>query len=71
MLMTPSLHLVNLSPSTHDPGFGSGPDASVKAKVINLIASIRTIMRSQYKLPPGSHSFETVHSRIFKADLDI
>lgn len=37
---------VNLSPASYDPAFGSGTDASVKAKVINLIASIRTIMRS-------------------------
>lgn len=38
--------VVNLSPASYDPAFGSGNDASVKAKVINLIASIRTIMRS-------------------------
>lgn len=37
---------VNLSPASYDPAFGAGPDASVKAKVINLIASVRTIMRS-------------------------
>jgi len=36
---------INLSPASYDPAFGSGTDASVKAKVINLIASIRTIMR--------------------------
>ncbi|KZZ89449.1 Yos1-like protein [Moelleriella libera RCEF 2490] len=36
---------INLSPASHDPAFGAGPDASIKAKIINLIASIRTIMR--------------------------
>ncbi|KAI5466641.1 hypothetical protein BGZ63DRAFT_458772 [Mariannaea sp. PMI_226] len=38
--------LVNLSPASYDPAFGSGADASIKAKIIHLIASIRTIMRS-------------------------
>ena len=37
---------VNLSPSSYDPAFGQGSDASVKAKIINLIASVRTLMRS-------------------------
>ncbi|KAI1043675.1 hypothetical protein LB505_003647 [Fusarium chuoi] len=37
---------INLSPASYDPAFGAGPDASVKAKIINLIASVRTIMRS-------------------------
>ncbi|UQC79809.1 uncharacterized protein CLUP02_05289 [Colletotrichum lupini] len=36
---------VNLSPSSYDPTFGSSNDASVKAKIINLIASVRTLMR--------------------------
>ncbi|KAI9902978.1 hypothetical protein N3K66_002330 [Trichothecium roseum] len=36
---------INLSPASYDPAFGTGADASVKAKVINLIASVRTIMR--------------------------
>ncbi|RBR24809.1 uncharacterized protein FIESC28_02377 [Fusarium coffeatum] len=36
---------INLSPASYDPAFGAGPDASVKAKIINLIASVRTIMR--------------------------
>ncbi|KAI2614000.1 Yos1-like protein [Hypoxylon fragiforme] len=36
---------INLSAS-YDPAFGAGPDSqSVKAKVINLIASVRTLMR--------------------------
>ncbi|KXH44723.1 hypothetical protein CNYM01_02188 [Colletotrichum nymphaeae SA-01] len=41
-----SLFSVNLSPSSYDPTFGSSNDASVKAKIINLIASVRTLMRS-------------------------
>ncbi|CRK33357.1 hypothetical protein BN1708_001045 [Verticillium longisporum] len=36
---------VNLSPASYDPAFGQGADASVKAKIINLIASVRTLMR--------------------------
>ncbi|KAH6690409.1 Yos1-like protein [Plectosphaerella plurivora] len=36
---------INLSPSSYDPAFGQGADASVKAKIINLIASVRTLMR--------------------------
>ncbi|KAK2030715.1 Yos1-like protein [Colletotrichum zoysiae] len=35
----------NLSPSSYDPSFGASADASVKAKIINLIASVRTLMR--------------------------
>lgn len=37
-----------------EPAFGSGAagDASVKSKIINLIASVRTLMRSM--LPPKS-----------------
>jgi len=38
---------VNLSPSSYDPAFGQSPDASVKAKIIGLIASVRTLMRSE------------------------
>ncbi|GKT75900.1 protein transport protein [Colletotrichum tofieldiae] len=37
---------INLSPSSYDPTFGASTDASVKAKIINLIASVRTLMRS-------------------------
>ncbi|KAK2073032.1 hypothetical protein P8C59_007344 [Phyllachora maydis] len=36
---------INLSPSSYDPAFGQSADASIKAKVINLIASVRTLMR--------------------------
>ncbi|KAF4121357.1 Yos1-like [Geosmithia morbida] len=36
---------INFSPSSYDPAFGTGTDASVKAKVITLIASTRTLMR--------------------------
>jgi len=48
------LTLVNLSPASYDPAFGQGPDASVKAKIINLIASVRTLMRSKSFLPVES-----------------
>ncbi|KAF5573791.1 YOS1 [Fusarium pseudocircinatum] len=43
----PNLDPINLSPASYDPAFGTGPDASVKAKIINLIASVRTIMRTR------------------------
>ncbi|KAI0021036.1 Yos1-like protein [Xylariomycetidae sp. FL0641] len=37
---------INLSSSSYDPAFGAGPGAeSVKGKIINLIASVRTLMR--------------------------
>ncbi|KAL1869309.1 hypothetical protein VTK73DRAFT_3176 [Phialemonium thermophilum] len=36
---------IGLSPSSYDPAFGQNADASVKAKVIHLIASVRTLMR--------------------------
>ncbi|ERS99828.1 protein transport protein YOS1 [Sporothrix schenckii 1099-18] len=43
---------IGLSPATYDPAFGQpggggvgGGDASIKAKIINLIASVRTLMR--------------------------
>jgi hypothetical protein len=37
---------VNLSSSSFDPAFGQSADASVKAKIVNLITSVRTLMRS-------------------------
>ncbi|KAL5594486.1 hypothetical protein BROUX41_001418 [Berkeleyomyces rouxiae] len=36
---------INLSPSSYDPAFGANSDTSVTVKVINLIASVRTLMR--------------------------
>ncbi|KAK0731266.1 Yos1-like protein [Lasiosphaeria hispida] len=36
---------INFSPSSYDPAFGQVADASVKAKIVNLIASVRTLMR--------------------------
>ncbi|TQS33299.1 hypothetical protein Golomagni_06364, partial [Golovinomyces magnicellulatus] len=43
---------INLSPGTHEPGFGaSGDSQSVQAKIVNLIASVRTLMRSK-DIPP-------------------
>lgn len=39
---------INLSPGTHEPGFGASADSqSVQAKIVNLIASVRTLMRSK------------------------
>ncbi|KAK2732816.1 hypothetical protein FQN55_003917 [Onygenales sp. PD_40] len=47
----------------YDPGFGAAPDStSIKAKSVNLIASVRTVMRSTFLLflslspPPKSSS---------------
>ncbi|EGX96207.1 protein transport protein yos1, putative [Cordyceps militaris CM01] len=38
---------INLSPGSHDPGFGTGSEPqSVQAKIVHLIASVRTLMRS-------------------------
>ncbi|CCC08075.1 unnamed protein product [Sordaria macrospora k-hell] len=39
---------INFSPSSYDPAFGQSADASVQAKIMNLIASVRTLMRSTY-----------------------
>ncbi|KAK8148949.1 hypothetical protein G3M48_008637 [Beauveria asiatica] len=37
---------INLSPGSHDPGFGTGSEPqSVQAKIVHLIASVRTLMR--------------------------
>lgn len=37
---------VGLSPSSYDPAFGQSGDTSIRAKVVQLIASVRTLMRS-------------------------
>ncbi|KAK0618421.1 Yos1-like protein [Bombardia bombarda] len=36
---------ISASPTSYDPAFGSNADASVRAKIVNLIASVRTLMR--------------------------
>lgn len=42
---------INLSPGTHDPGFGVSQEGqSVQSKIVNLIASVRTLMRSKFVL---------------------
>ncbi len=42
-----------------DPGFGASNDAtSVKAKMVNLIASVRTLMRSESDLSARSQVME-------------
>lgn len=58
--------LVNLSPSSYDPTFGSSNDASVKAKIINLIASVRTLMRSTCLHPLPSSLSLSLHAQIHK-----
>ncbi len=42
------MHLVGWSNSVAEPAFGSsgGGDASIKSKLINLMTSVRTLMRS-------------------------
>ncbi|KAF5592618.1 YOS1 subunit of the Yip1p-Yif1p Complex required for transport between the ER and the Gol [Fusarium subglutinans] len=50
-----NIDFINLSPASYDPAFGAGPDASVKAKIINLIASVRTIMRSTFNAQTHNH----------------
>ncbi|KAK4461264.1 Yos1-like protein [Cladorrhinum samala] len=36
---------VNLTPETHRRSFGDNPDSSVKYRTIQLVSSIRTLMR--------------------------
>ncbi|KAB5551398.1 Yos1-like protein [Coniochaeta sp. PMI_546] len=36
---------IGLSPSSYDPAFGQSGDTSIRAKVVQLIASVRTLMR--------------------------
>ncbi|KKA26492.1 hypothetical protein TD95_004488 [Thielaviopsis punctulata] len=36
---------INLSPTSYDPAFGASSDSNVQVKIINLIASVRTLMR--------------------------
>ncbi|KAJ4394612.1 hypothetical protein N0V93_003831 [Gnomoniopsis smithogilvyi] len=36
---------IGFSKTSYDPAFGQGADQSVKGKIINLVASIRVIMR--------------------------
>ncbi|KAI1733961.1 Yos1-like-domain-containing protein [Xylaria scruposa] len=38
---------INFSSASYDPAFGTGPDnQSMRAKAINLLASVRTLMRN-------------------------
>lgn len=54
-LITTTPNTVGFSTSTHDGAFGQGPDQSMKAKIVNLIASVRMVMRSMMSLlPPWS-----------------
>ncbi|KAJ2977476.1 hypothetical protein NQ176_g4351 [Zarea fungicola] len=37
---------INLSPGSQEPGFGAGSEPqSMQAKIVHLIASVRTLMR--------------------------
>ncbi|TGJ80388.1 hypothetical protein E0Z10_g8376 [Xylaria hypoxylon] len=41
------LSRINFSSASYDPTFGTGPDnQSIRTKAINLLASVRTLMRS-------------------------
>lgn len=42
---------VNLTPETHRRSFGENPDSSVKYRTIQLVSSIRTLMRSKGYIP--------------------
>ncbi|KAI0546821.1 Yos1-like protein [Xylaria curta] len=44
---------INFSSASYDPAFGTGPDnQSMRAKAINLLASVRTLMRSTWSCIP-------------------
>jgi hypothetical protein len=44
---------IGLSTQTYDPGFGTGTleSQSIQAKIVHLIASVRTLMRSMLCVP--------------------
>jgi hypothetical protein len=44
-------HIVGLAPATYQRGFGQEVDSSVKYKIIQLIASVRTVMRGKFRNP--------------------
>ena len=56
--LIPVLLLVGWSNTISDPGFGGGSsnDASVKSKLINLMTSVRTLMRSMYPVVLSSRN---------------
>lgn len=51
--LTPFPYVVGLAPATYQRGFGQDADSSVKYKVIQLIASVRTVMRGRYSRVHG------------------
>lgn len=61
--------IVNLSAASYDPAFGAGPggDIGVKARIMNLIASVRTVMRGVY---PPSPSFLPIHGCTTRSQAD-
>jgi hypothetical protein len=40
-----------------DPGFGGQRDDSIKARLVNLVSSVRTLMRCTYPQPSTDHRF--------------
>jgi hypothetical protein len=46
-----TVHTVGLAPATFQRGFGQEADSSVRYKVIQLIASVRTVMRGRSSSP--------------------
>ncbi|RYC62623.1 hypothetical protein CHU98_g3587 [Xylaria longipes] len=59
------LSRINFSSASYDPAFGTGHDTqSIRAKAINLIASVRTLMRSTCRAV-SCHSTQTFHSSPF------
>jgi hypothetical protein len=74
---TPTLslsHLADIFPvvgwsnAVSEPAFGAssvGGDASIKSKLINLMTSVRTLMRSMFFLPPHLAGSFALFSIIF------
>lgn len=46
--MKPPKNIVNFTPATHRRSFGDNADDGVKAKMIQLVASVRTLMKSTF-----------------------
>ncbi|KAL2125303.1 hypothetical protein VTJ04DRAFT_1668 [Mycothermus thermophilus] len=46
---------VGLSPTTYQRGFGQDLDSSVKYRIVQLIASVRTVMRGELVSIAFSH----------------
>lgn len=56
--ITDTIRIVGWGNTTQDPGFGGAADnTSIKAKIVNLIASVRTLMRSTSNFSPPSRPY--------------